>query len=47
MVILGDEPSHKLISDTAIVKSGLGVTVTVTSEVYSGLLEHPYSLFIV
>ena len=32
MVILGDVPSHKLISETAKVKSGFGVTVTVTSD---------------
>ena len=41
MVILGDVPSHKLISETTSVKSGLGVTVTVTLEVYTGLLVQP------
>ena len=42
IVILGDVPSHKLISETDNPKFGLGVTVTVTSEVYSGLLAQPY-----
>ena len=42
MVTLGAEPSHKLISETDNPKFGLGVTVTVTSEVYSGLLAQPY-----
>ena len=41
IVILGEVPSHKLISDTANDKSASWVTVTVTLDVYSGLFEQP------